>query len=144
MLRVKALLPSADAAELCARKPALFTLEGVERAEVVAAAVRRGLAPASSSSTSPCDADALLAAVPEVLVADTDAAVSGVVARAAALQRILPGADVPKMCGKRPELLVTSDAGAAASKVGHAAGAGGRLSINTTTFTSLNSSVLWG
>ena len=92
-------LSAADAAELCAKKPSLFTKEGVDRAEVVAAAVRRGLGTGTGTGT--CDADALLAAVPGALTADTDAAVAGVVARAAALQSLLPGADVPKMCGKR-------------------------------------------
>lgn len=116
MLGVKELLPQADAAALCAKKTALFTPEGVARAKVVAAAVRRGLAGGDA------DADALLASVPDALVTESDDVVDGFIARAVVLQRLLPGANLAKICAKRPDFLMTSDAGAAASKVGHPAG----------------------
>ena len=39
MMRLKVLLPNADVAEMCARKPALLGAEAVDRAEAVAAIV---------------------------------------------------------------------------------------------------------
>jgi hypothetical protein len=51
-----------------------------------------------------------------------DEAVRAIVTRARALRFLLPNADVARLAGKMPSFLLTSDAGRAASRGGHAAG----------------------
>ena len=78
----------------------------------------------------PSACDELIAAVPAVLVIDADdgGTIAGIVARAGALRDALPTANLAKLCGKRPEFLVTKDRGEyrltyeSEPRVGHAAG----------------------
>ena len=119
MLRVKRLLPDADAAEMCAARPALFRPEGCDRAQNAADAFRRAFDPDARRRA---DADAILAAVPEILTFATDEDVRDAARRAETIRELLPSADVAKLCGGRPEFLTTPDAGASLARGGHAAG----------------------
>ena len=139
MMRLKVLLPNADVAEMCARKPALLGTEAVDRAEAVAAIVgseypARFVVPNGArddendenelnhSSIKRAETSALLASVPDILLEPCDEAVRAIVTRARALRFLLPNADVARLAGKMPSFLLTSDAGRAASRGGHAAG----------------------
>ncbi len=141
MMRLKVLLPNADVAEMCARKPALLGTEAVDRAEAVAAIVgseypARFVVPNVVAGDDENDDDellnhsinraeetrALLASVPDILLEPRDEAVRAIVLRARALRFLLPNADVARLAGKMPSFLLTSDAGRAASRGGHAAG----------------------
>ena len=142
MMRLKVLLPNADVAEMCARKPALLGTEAVDRAEAVAAIVgseypKRFVVPnvvarrddendddelLSNHSINRAETCALLASVPDILLEPCDEAVRAIVTRARALRFLLPNADVARLAGKMPSFLLTSDAGRAASRGGHAAG----------------------
>ena len=139
MMRLKLLLPNADVAEMCARKPALLGAEAVDRAEAVAAIVgseypARFVVPNGArddendenelnhSSIKRAETSALLASVPDILLEPCDEAVRAIVTRARALRFLLPNADVARLAGKMPSFLLTSDAGRAASRGGHAAG----------------------
>ena len=141
MMRLKVLLPNADVAEMCARKPALLGTEAVDRAEAVAAIVgseypARFVVPEvarddendSSDDGNECEfvgsseTSALLASVPDILLEPRDEAVRAIVTRARALRFLLPNADIARLAGKMPSFLLTSDAGRAASRGGHAAG----------------------
>lgn len=119
MLRVKRLLPDADAAEMCAARPALFRPEGCDRAQNAADAFRSAFDPDARRRA---DADAILAAVPEILTFATDEDVRDAARRAETIRELLPSADVAKLCGGRPEFLTTPDAGASLARGGHAAG----------------------
>lgn len=140
MMRLKVLLPNADVAEMCARKPALLATEAVDRAEAVAAIVgseypARFVVPnvarddendenelLNHSINRAEETRALLASVPDILLEPCDEAVRAIVLRARALRFLLPNADVARLAGKMPSFLLTSDAGRAASRGGHAAG----------------------
>ena len=140
MMRLKVLLPNADVAEMCARKPALLGAEAVDRAEAVAAIVgseypARFVVPNVARddendenderlhrSINRAETSALLASVPDILLEPCDEAVRAIVTRARALRFLLPNADVARLAGKMPSFLLTSDAGLAASRGGHAAG----------------------
>ena len=135
MMRLKVLLPNTDVAEMCARKPALLGAEAVDRAVAVAAIVgaeypRRFVVPGGKESeekaidaeTSTLETRALLASVPDILLEPRDENVVRIVTRARALRFLLPDADVARLAGKKPSFLLTSDAGHAAARGGHAAG----------------------
>jgi hypothetical protein len=127
MLGVKRLLPGADAAELCARQTSLFAKPGVDNAVDVVNTLRVGL---KGAGLKPSACDELIAAVPAMLVIDAadGGTIAGIVARAGALRDALPTANLAKLCGKRPEFLVTKDRGEyrltyeSEPRVGHAAG----------------------
>ena len=119
ILRVKRILPDADAAEICAARPALFRPEGCDRARNAADAFRDAFDPDASRRA---DADAILAAVPEILIFATDEEVRDAARRAETIRELLPAANVAKLCGARPEFLTTPDAGASLARGGHAAG----------------------
>ena len=127
MLGVKRLLPGADAAELCARQTSLFAKPGVDNAVDVVNTLRAGL---EGAGLEPSACDELIAAVPAMLVIDAadGGTIAGIVARAGALRDALPTANLAKLCGKRPEFLVTKDRGEyrltyeSEPRVGHAAG----------------------
>ena len=127
MLGVKRLLPGADAAELCARQTSLFAKPGVDNAVDVVNTLRAGL---EGAGLKPSACDELIAAVPAMLVIDAadGGTIAGIVARAGALRDALPTANLAKLCGKRPEFLVTKDRGEyrltyeSEPRVGHAAG----------------------
>lgn len=154
MMRLKLLLPNADVAEMCARKPALLEAGAVDRAEAVAAIVRteyplRFVSDVAGDDEDVFDdreaaaekqkekkthetkattddankkANALLASVPDILLEPSDEAVREMVTRARALRFLLPRADVARIAEKKPSFVLTRDAGAAASRGGHAAG----------------------
>ena len=136
MMRLKVLLPNADVAEMCARRPALLGAEAVDRAVAVAAIVgreypRRFVVPGTreekedvelDAETSIVQTRALLASVPDILLEPRDDAVLRIVTRARALRFLLPDADVARIAGKRPSFLLTSDAGLDAARGGRAAG----------------------
>ena len=148
MMRLKLLLPNADVAEMCARKPALLEAGAVDRAEAVAAIVRteyplrfvsdvagddkdvfddrEALEKQKETKATTDDANkkanALLASVPDILLEPSDEAVREMVTRARALRFLLPRADVARIAEKKPSFVLTRDAGRAASRGGHAAG----------------------
>jgi len=134
MMRLKLLLPNTDVAEMCARRPALFERGAVDRAIEVAETVRRDYpertTSSSSSETEPESvpetnvtlANALLASVPDILLVPTDQELGGIVMRANALRKMLPGADIAALCGRAPNFLLTNDAGQKQARGGHAAG----------------------
>ena len=101
MMRLKVLLPNADVAEMCARKPALLGAEAVDRAEAVAAIVgseypARFVVPNVArddendenddyiGSINRAETSALLASVPDILLEPCDEAVRAIVTRARA------------------------------------------------------------
>ena len=119
MMRLKVLLPNADVAEMCARKPALLGAEAVDRAEAVAAIVgseypARFVVPNVARddendendeneihhSINRAETSALLASVPDILLEPCDEAVRAIVTRAGALRFLLTNADVERLAGK--------------------------------------------
>ena len=126
MLGVKRLLPGADAAELCARQTSLFAKPGVDNAVDVVNTLRAGL---EGAGLKPSACDELIAAVPAMLVIDAaDGERSPGSSPEPARRDALPTANLAKLCGKRPEFLVTKDRGEyrltyeSNLRVGHAAG----------------------
>ena len=126
MMRLKILLPNADVAEMCSKKPALFQSTAVDRAYTVAEKVRMDytalFAEKASEKIKNNNANALLTSVPDILLVASDTELVGIIARTTALHILLPNADIAQLAGKRPEFLLTSDAGHSSNRGGHAAG----------------------